>query len=100
MVKDARIAWAHFDGANPACRRNGHREDEIPKNLLTVGGKLVRLSHAQHQVGSAKLPLIAELGRLRRTGGGPERLALFYPILNELDLRVAQTPLLCEIAVP
>ena len=99
MMEDTWISGPDFDGLHPARGGDGHRQDEIPENLLPVGGKGVRLPDAEDEVGRTELPLIAEPGRLRRAGDRTQGRALADPVLNELDLGGGQAAFFGEIAV-
>ena len=98
MVKRLGCARTDFDGLHPAsgCNRDG--QDEIPEDFGAVGGELVGLRDTEDQVGRAKLPFIAELGRLR---GAPDALrgALLDPVLDELDFGVSEAAFLREFAM-
>ena len=80
-------------------RRNRNRERKVPEQILPGGGQGETLRRGDDEIGFAELPALRQRGKRRPRGGITLRRASFDPLPDQLDLIVAKTSLVIEIAV-
>ncbi len=77
----------------------GTGKRKVPEQILPGGGQGETLRRGDDEIGFAELPALRQRGKRRPRGGITLRRASFDPLPDQLDLIVAKTSLVIEIAV-
>jgi len=99
VMEDARVIGPQFDPADVLRGRNRHRNREVPEEIFAGGRQGETLGCGDNEIGFAELPALRQLGQRRPCSRIALRCASFNPLPNQLDLIVAKTALVIEIAI-
>src|SRR5439155_16138923 len=96
-----RPGHARMDLETPdvSTRRQLDRDDEGAKHIRAVTSEQVRLRHRDHQIRVPELPAAGPSRRRRKIVGIALRSPELDPLLNELDLSIAQSPLAGKLSI-
>src|SRR5215469_7626330 len=97
MMHYVRIARANLDGTEVALRMKRQRNRKAAIQVRTFGGYLERRRHLRFQIGRAQGPAFGEVRCGRGFGGVSFLSALFGPVLENSNVRLAQATLAGEV---
>ena len=100
MVDDARVAGMKFDSPHRPRQGRGNGEHESAEHVRAVGGHLVGLIHPDDQIRRSELPPVGPVRPRRQRRRVALRSTAGDPLLDQLQLRIAEPPCVLELALP
>src|SRR5215467_11424008 len=97
-MHDAWITGPKLPRLDVPLRRDWDPDDEVSIHVVAAGTQRVRTIHRQHEIWLPKAPVRTPLGNRRERRRIALDRSLRHPLLQQLDLRIAQTAFAHELA--